>query len=84
MLDWLGNGGVIGESRRTAVAWVLHFVITLKNSDFRFMITHLSQWYLTLEDLSVSSLASPSSGFGISSNTGLLCMLRFHEDNGLI
>ena len=40
-----------------------------KNSDSRFMITHLSQWYLTLEDLSVFSLASPSLAFGTSSYT---------------
>ena len=46
-----------------------------KNSDSRFMITHLSQWYLTLEDLLVSSSASPSLAFGTSSNTGLLLVV---------
>ena len=41
----------------------------------RFMITHLSQWYPTLEDLLVFSLASPSLAFGTSSNTGLLLVV---------
>ena len=46
-----------------------------KNSDSRFMITQLSHWYLTLEDLLVSSSASPSLAFGTSSNTGLLLVV---------
>ena len=50
----------------------------------RFMITHLSQWYLTLEDLLVFSLASPSLAFGIFSNSGLLHMLQLHENNSRI
>ena len=37
----------------------------------RFMITHLSPWSLTSEDLLVFSSASPSLAFGISSKTGL-------------
>ena len=47
------------------------FQLNKKNYISRSMITHLSRWFLTLEDLSVSSSASPSLAFGTSSNTGL-------------